>query len=319
MKLNEHPMLSIYVATYNHEKYIEKALDSIFAQKTKYSFEVLVGEDCSTDATRTVLKRYEKSHSEYVEAGKLNIFYRESNMHKLGLSNSEDLKKRSKGKYIIALEGDDYWTDDRKVEMQIDFLERHPEYIAVAHNCTVVDENNLPVNETYPECKDTEYILNHFMNNIMPGQLTTVMYRNFYNETKTDLSLIETGLMPGDRLIYLTLILNGKVFCIQKSMSAYRHITAHGDSFSATYKYSFTESEKFYRAIMIYMRKFSLQEKKYGEILYFRCIMKGLKAKQCTLQHAKTAIDNMNYKCYALRMWLLYKWRKDVMHKSTWM
>ena len=70
---------------------------------------------------------------------------------------------------------------------------------------------------------------------------------------------------------------------------------------------------------MIYMRKFSLQEKKYGEILYFRCIMKGLKAKQCTLQHAKTAIDNMNYKCYALRMWILYKWRKDVMHKSTWM
>ena len=68
-------MLSIYVATYNHENYIEKALDSIFMQVTDYSYEVLVGEDCSTDNTRKVLKRYENQHLDLVEKGILKIFY----------------------------------------------------------------------------------------------------------------------------------------------------------------------------------------------------------------------------------------------------
>ena len=54
------PILSIYVATYNHEHYITQALDSILMQETKYTYEVLVGEDCSTDNTRAILKEYEK-------------------------------------------------------------------------------------------------------------------------------------------------------------------------------------------------------------------------------------------------------------------
>ena len=319
IELNARPMLSVYVATYNHEKYIEKALDSIFAQKTKYTYEVLIGEDCSTDSTREILKRYEKSHPKYIESGKLTIFYRKTNMYKQRPSNSGDLKKRCRGKYVIALEGDDYWIDDTKIEKQIDFLERHPENIAVAHNCLVVDENSLYKNETYPECKDTEYTLKHFMNNIVPGQLTTVMYRNVYNNFLIDTSLMESGLMPGDRLLYLTLILNGKIYCIQKAMSAYRHITTHGDSFSATHKYSFVEAEKYYKAIMMYMQKFDLREKRYGEILYFRCLMKGLKVRQCTLQKAKFYFNSMKYKGYAIWMWILYKWRKDVMHKRIWM
>lgn len=319
MKTSEQPILSIYVATYNHEKYIEQALNSIFAQITKYRYEVLVGEDCSTDDTRRILKRYEKEHAEYVNDGTLTIFYRNSNMYKCWPSNSEDLKRRSRGKYIIALEGDDYWNDNTKIEKQIDFLEQHPDYIAVAHNCVVVDENNLYRNEIYPECKDTEYTLKHFMHNIMPGQLTTVMYRNIYKTPIVDLSLLDKDLTPGDRLIYLTLILNGKVFCIQNVMSAYRHVTTHGDSFSATHKYNFTESEEYYRAIMIYANKYGPVEKKYGEILYFRCLMKGLKTRQCTLQKAKACFASMNYKYYAMWMWILYKWRKDIMHKKIWM
>ena len=317
--MREDPILSIYVATYNHENYIIRALDSIFMQKTKYSYEVLVGEDCSTDKTREVLRQYEKEHAEFVANGKLKVFYRKSNMYKCTPSNSQDLKKRSRGKYIIALEGDDYWTDDTKLEKQIDFLEQHPEYIAVAHNCIVVDENSLCKNEIYPECKDTEYTLKHFMNNILPGQLTTVMYRNIYITHSIDLSLLEKDLTPGDRLIYLTLVLNGKVFCIQKVMSSYRHITAHGDSFSATHKYDFAEAEEYYRTIMMYMRKFDLLEKKCGEILYFRCLMKGLRAKQCSLKKVKLSLDTMDYKYYAAWMWILYKWRKDVMKKSIWM
>ena len=134
--MQEDPILSIYVATYNHESYIIRALDSIFMQKTKYRYEVLVGEDCSTDRTREILKQYEKEHQEYIKDGALKIYYRKTNMHKYKLNNSYDLEMRCKGKYIIALEGDDYWVDENKIEIQVDFLENHSQYIAVSHNCT---------------------------------------------------------------------------------------------------------------------------------------------------------------------------------------
>ena len=64
-------MLSIYVTTYNHENYIVRALDSILMQKTRYSYEVFVGEDCSTDNTRQVLRQWEQNHP-----GVFTILYR---------------------------------------------------------------------------------------------------------------------------------------------------------------------------------------------------------------------------------------------------
>ena len=106
MDLSNDVILTVYVPTYNHENYITKALDSILMQKTKYNFEVLVGEDCSTDSTRAVLKDYESKHP-----GKFNIFYREKNMYGSSPNNALDLKLRSRGKYIICLEGDDFLTD----------------------------------------------------------------------------------------------------------------------------------------------------------------------------------------------------------------
>ena len=111
-------ILSVYVATYNHEKYIERALDSILMQKIDYNMEILVGEDCSTDSTREILKEYEKKHPD----SRMQIFYREKNMYGSECNNSQDLKLRCRGKYMIALEGDDFWTDENKLQRQVEFL-----------------------------------------------------------------------------------------------------------------------------------------------------------------------------------------------------
>ena len=311
-------MLSIYIATYNHENYIKKALDSVFQQKTQYSFEVLGGEDCSSDNTRLVLKNYEKEHPSYVNSGKLKVFYRKHNMNKEIPSNSDDLKARCKGKYIIALEGDDYWTDDLKIESQINFLEKHLNYIAVAHNCQIVDENGDKTQEEYPECRQEEYTISHYMSEILPGQLTTLMYRNIYKDKNIDCSLLKKGLSPGDRLISLVLLCNGNIYCIQKSMSAYRHVTAHGDSYSATYRYKFKEDEQWNKAIVEYLKNQGSLMAKYGEVLYFRCIMKGIKSKQCTIKKAVTLIGCLDYKFYDLQKWIIYKWNKDILHRKIW-
>ena len=298
----ERPTLSIYVPTFNHEHYIVQALDSILMQETAYTYEVLVGEDCSTDNTRAVLKEYEKQHP-----GKLQVFYREQNMRKQGsaVGNSGDLRSRCRGKYIIALEGDDYWTDPCKIDKQIRFLEEHPDYIAVAHNCVVVDHDSNRKEETYPQCTDTEYTFDHFARDIMPGQLTTVMLRNVYHDDRYDTSLLNRRIVPGDRLIYFWLLSNGKIHCIQEEMSAYRHVTTQGSSFSATAKYHFATYETLYSIFMEYAREQNNKEALLcAERLYFRNLRVGSVFGQCSLKDSLRHFRKIRNKAKVLLLYI---------------
>lgn len=280
-------MLSVLVPVFNHEQYIEKALDSIFMQKTSYSYEVLVGEDCSTDNTREVLKKYECQYPE-----KLKVFYRKQNLSHSRYNNIVDLRKRAQGKYLITLEGDDFWISNNKIQRQLEFLETHPEYIAVAHNCIVVGRDGKPNGEHYPECKRHHYSFGDYLMETFPGQTASVMYRNFEKNNLVDKSILEKNLIPGDRLLYFALILNGRIYCIQEAMSAYRHVTQGGTSFSATYKYSFTKEEYWHRQLLEYAQ----QQKCYkavfvAEILYLSKIIHGWRHKYINFRDFKSFLQ----------------------------
>lgn len=273
MIMSEEVMLSIIVPTYGHERYIVQALDSIRMQKTKYRYEVLVGEDASPDHTRKILKEYDKRHP-----GIFQMFYRMENMYGKEISNARDLRLRAKGKYIICLEGDDYWISADKIEKQIDFLETHPEYIAVAHNCIVVDEYSKGMDEEYPECKHQEYTWKDYLFNILPGQTATVMYRNNNKEKKCfDSSIIDKGLVPGDKLLVFALLASGKVYCIQEKMSAYRHVKKGGTSFSANFVYDIKKDLYYHKELLkyAYLNK-NKSSVKCAEILYFDILIRAL-------------------------------------------
>ena len=276
-------MVSVCVATYNHEKYIAQALDSIISQKTKYSMEVLVGDDCSTDNTQAILRQYEKQYP-----GFFKIFYRKQNMYHSIPTNSMDIYSRARGKYVANLEGDDYWTDSYKLEKQINFLEGHPEYLAVAHNCVVVNEYSQPNGEKYPECREIEYTLSHFLHGIMPGQNATLMYRHNKAERYFDDSVIEQGLMPGDQLLYFAIISFGRIYCMQKTMSAYRHITQGESSYSANYEYRFEDAEKWNRTLLQYSKNISNRDSQdVAEQLYYNNIVSGIIRKHISFSQAK--------------------------------
>lgn len=270
--MNNSVILSVCVPTYNHEKYIRKALEGVFSQKTKYTYEVLVGEDKSVDSTREVLEAIEKDgHKE------LTVFYREENMFKKELNNSRDLRKRARGKYVIILEGDDYWIDCNKIEMQIDFLEQHPDYIAVSHNCQMVDKDSCNLKKEYKECRDENYLFKHYASDILPGQLTTVMYRNFNYLDDVDTSFFNSMSLPGDRKLYFTLLCYGKVFCIQKKMSAYRYVNSGGSSWSATHKFNYNEQRDWYNEELQFALKVNNKEAiKYADFLLLLFIRQGL-------------------------------------------
>lgn len=307
------PMVSIYVATFNHEKYIVQALDSILMQKTQYSYEVYIGEDCSTDNTRAVVKAWEAAHPDE----RFHFLYRETNMHNTSCHNARDLKNRCKGKYLIALEGDDFWTDPEKLEKQVNFLESHPEYYAVAHNCTVVGADSLPNGETYPECKDTEYTFRHFANDILPGQLATLLSRNYRIDKNFDESLIANRVKAGDRHNVFSILCQGRIYCMQETMSAYRHITQGGSSFSANHRYSYAEEEAAnrYRMEFAHRRKHP-QAIRYGEYLYLRNIRYGWRCKHISLKQALTDFKKIRYKLSACALLLKRDFNRILLKKE---
>ncbi|MBO5909229.1 MAG: glycosyltransferase [Clostridia bacterium] len=305
-------ILSIYVATYNHENYIARALDSILMQKTNYKFEVLVGEDCSTDSTREILKEYEKKYP-----GFFTMFYRKKNMYNSECNNQRDLRQRCKGKYIIGLEGDDFWTDENKLQKQVDFLEENPEYIAVAHNTVVVGEDSEPNGETYPECKDEEYTIKHFFSEIMPGQLTTVICHNYMIDDNFDTTIVNKGLIPGDRLLYFALLCHGKIYCMQEIMSAYRHITTHGSSFSATFRFDFKKHKVWQKELIEYAKKHSSKKTvKIAEYQLLCIIIKALFQRQLTLLQAFREFLKIKYKISTIIIGFKRIINKKILHKK---
>lgn len=229
--MNEnHIMVSVIIPTYNHERFIKQAIESVLMQKVNFNYEVLIGEDCSKDKTRAVLKEMERTLPNY-----FHIFYRNENTG--AGQNFKDLFNRAQGKYLIVLEGDDYWIYEYKLQKQVDFLENNMDYIATAHNTLVVDKYGNKLNDyKYPECKNDEYTLYDFQNFLLMGQTATILYRNFIRYHLFDDIKINVD-FPGDQRKNFLFASHGKVKCFQEQWSAYRYVNNEGSSFSANVKF----------------------------------------------------------------------------------
>ena len=118
----EPPLLSVTCITYNHEPYITEALDGILMQKTDFPFEVIVHDDCSTDKTVDILVKYAEKYPTIIK-----LILQKENQWSQGIKPAMATMKKSSGKYIAICEGDDYWTDSKKLQIQIDLMEQNPE------------------------------------------------------------------------------------------------------------------------------------------------------------------------------------------------
>ena len=246
------PFVTVLAVSYCHKKYLHTALDSVLAQETSFPFEVVVHDDASPDGSASIIREYAEKYPHIV----LPVLEDENQFSKGAQAIFMALKSKIKGRYIAFLDCDDYWTDVHKLQEEADYLEAHPAFLAAAHNCTVVDADGKPNGEQYPECRDEEFTAEHFFNNILAGQFSTLMIRDFLTKNLDDHPLFMNA-PPGpfDRVLNLTLLLNGRVHCIQKSMSAYRHVTDSGTSYSATLSYDIKRDARFYLSFVTYCKK----------------------------------------------------------------
>lgn len=132
------PLLSIVCLAYNHAAFISETLDGFLRQETTFPFEIIVHDDASTDATATIIREYATRYPQVIKP-----IYQTENQYRKGVPFSTRLFAQAHGKYIAYCEGDDYWTDPRKLQIQVDFLEKHRDYVMTYHDAFMFNSQGV--------------------------------------------------------------------------------------------------------------------------------------------------------------------------------
>ena len=204
--------VSVAILTYNHEKYIAQALDSILMQQVDFNYEIVIGEDCSTDKTRDILIDYQKRHPD-----KMHLILNEQNIG--GMLNEKQVHRACQGEYIAWHEGDDYWTSPHKLKKQVDFLDNHPECSGCFHAVKVFYEDDSREEYISPEPDNAREL---FIEDLL--QYTIVytcafMHRNTIFDALPDWYYTSS---IGDLEFYLVIAQQGSIGYIDEMMAAYR-------------------------------------------------------------------------------------------------
>jgi glycosyltransferase involved in cell wall biosynthesis len=162
----DQPIVSVLIVTYNHADYIVECLQSAVSQKTNFAFEIIIGEDCSKDNTRSIIKGYETQYPHLIKP-----IYHDRNVGMM--PNVLACLAKCQGKYIACLDGDDYWTDILKLQKQVDFLEANPKYAICAHSVQILSNDTFQLS---PASADTLTIKDLAKSN--PLYTASVVFRN---------------------------------------------------------------------------------------------------------------------------------------------
>ncbi len=209
------PLVSVLCPTFNHGKFIAQAMEGFLSQITTFDFEIIIHDDASSDDTVKLIKNYIAANKN--KRISFNTVFETENQYSQGITDYlKNMFMSAKGKYIAFCEGDDYWIDAQKLQKQVDFLEKHPDYAVCFHPVKVFYENHEKPDSVYPETTDSKAftIKQLLKENFI--QTNSVMYRKQNYAT-----LIDT-VMPMDWYLHLFHAQFGKIGFIPDAMSAYR-------------------------------------------------------------------------------------------------
>lgn len=242
-------LLSVRLMTYNHEAFIVEALEGINNQKTDFEFEVVIGDDFSTDNTLSLIKNFEftnpKIRVNLLNRNKGDAYYILRQKHGR-IYNFFDILKNCQGNYIALLDGDDYWTDPLKLQRQVDFLDQNKTYGFCFTRFKVLNDNTYELNDDkngYYFKENIEFIVFDFklFTDGWYGGVPTLVFRaaNF------DTNLILSYKYFRDIYLFAELLKSGKGVCLNFFSSIYR--VHDGGLYSST-----KELERAYSGVLCY-------------------------------------------------------------------
>lgn len=205
-------MVSICMITYNHEPYIREAIEGVLMQQCSFPFELVIGEDCSTDLTLQICKKYAREHPE------IHLLSSESNLG--SMKNLLRTLQACKNKYIALCEGDDYWTDPLKLQKQVEFLEGNEDCSLVFHAATIISASNK--RQTFVKRNDNNRYFS--MEELIMGGGGLIVTNSilFSKDMLSPHMDWFKDAIVGDYPLALTAGIAGKVFYIDDVMSVYR-------------------------------------------------------------------------------------------------
>ncbi len=218
MEHDDSVMVSVIIITYNHEKYISRAIEGVLNQKTNFKYEILIGDDASSDETCKIISEYTQKYPDLI-----NFYPRTENVG--ATKNDYNLMKKAKGKYLANCEGDDFWTDENKLQLQVDFLEAHEQYIGCCHNIIVVNQNEHLLKKYNIRwiSNKSSFSIKDFKGIFLPGHPVSIVRRNLFLNADFDGSLYyKAHKMIGDRTGILLWLAHGDFYKLDNNMAAYR-------------------------------------------------------------------------------------------------
>lgn len=204
------PIVSICCVTYNHARYIAQTLSGFLAQETSFPFEILVGDDASTDETVKIIEEFKARYP-----GRITLFRRSSNIGPR--RNFAQVTASARGKYIALCDGDDYWTDACKLQIQVDFLEANPEFTICCHSYKVqIGDTIIPS----PPARVFDTLdFQQYASELPNIQNVSVMFRNIVQPLVPVDMIDEVG---GTFFIFLRVAEHGRIKYLDLPMATYR-------------------------------------------------------------------------------------------------
>lgn len=229
--------LSVFVVTYNQEKYIERCLNSIVEQKVDFDYEIIIGEDCSTDNTPIICDKFASQHKN------VKVFHHANNLGHV--KNWEFVLNNCTGEYIAMIEGDDFWTDISKLQTQVDYLDTHKEYALTFHKIQLVYEGKDLHETIFTDLQEGDYTAEeiYYQWSILTS---SVMFRAFHPKIS-----FPKGIYFSDIYLFLTILKTGKCRCLDICATAYRR---HSDNLSSSKDISL--SIKLYKQYQVMKKHF---------------------------------------------------------------
>lgn len=213
------PLVSIRCLVYNHEPFLRQCLDGFVMQKTTFPFEAIVHDDASTDGSAAIIREYAEKYPDIIKP----IYEAENQWAKGTIGKTMDEVMHPNSKYIALCEGDDYWTDPDKLQLQVDFLENHPDYTMCFHRArTILDETGEETDrfpsESFKTIQDRDYSSTEMLQ-----QWTVPTASMVYRRECASFPLkFRYLILYGDIVRVLTCAEMGKVRGLSRTMSVYR-------------------------------------------------------------------------------------------------
>lgn len=244
----DNPLVSVICITYNHEKYIKDAIDSFLSQRTNFDYEIIIHDDASTDNTADIIRQYEKKYP-----NKIHGIYQKKNQFSQKKKIVNDYAyPRCKGKYIALCEGDDYWIDTNKLQIQVDFMESHSECMMLAHDAICIDYMADKVYPMHPYYED-KYLSEDEVIIQYHGDVPTAS--TMYRKEAAVLKDFFAECRLGDYAYELHAITKGRIYYSSRIMSVYRSM--HEGSWCRTHKDNLENGILLYGNVINFLREYN--------------------------------------------------------------